>query len=118
MHVALILGEHASMYKLNGENKLKKETKNHLNVMKMALNEWKSAKTEARDNSKLECKYFVTNHIESIILKGYNISKSYYYAGDLEGNDVRRLMSKGPTAFDGTCTCVSGVMTDAFIVDE
>ena len=34
------------------------------------------------------------NHIESVILNSHKTQKSCYYDGDLEGNDIIRLMSK------------------------
>lgn len=35
-----------------------------------------------------------------MILKSNRISRSCYYAGDLEGNDFRRLMAKGSVVFE------------------
>ena len=56
----------------------------------------KSAKKEDKDPSR----YAVANYIESVILKQHRISKSCYHAGDLEGNDIRRLMGNGLTIFE------------------
>lgn len=54
-------------------------------------------------NTKLQNKdlnlYKVTNHIDSIILKEHNITKSCYHCGDLEDNDIRTLMVKGKQVF-------------------
>ena len=39
------------------------------------------------------------NHVESVMLKFYKIAKSCYHAGNLEGNDIRRLVAKGIVVF-------------------
>ena len=39
------------------------------------------------------------NYTVSVMLKFYKITKSYYDAGDLEGNDTRRLIAKGIVMF-------------------
>ena len=39
------------------------------------------------------------NLVESSILKRCRISKSCYHSGDLEGNDVRRIMAQGCIIF-------------------
>lgn len=46
------------------------------------------------------------NHIETVMLKSHRISKSCYHAGDLEGNDIRRLMAKGTVVFEEIRRCL------------
>ena len=40
------------------------------------------------------------------MLKSHKITKSYYHAGDLKGNNMRRLMAKGSTVFNDIKTCL------------
>ena len=46
------------------------------------------------------------NHIETVMLKSHRISKSCYHAGDLEENDICRLMAKGTVVFEEIRRCL------------
>ena len=46
------------------------------------------------------------NHTKTVILKSHKITKSYYHAGDLEGNNMQRLVTKGLTIFNNIKTCL------------
>ena len=54
------------------------------------------AKAENNDPSRNQ----VLNHIESTFFKKYETQKPCYHAGDLEGNDARRLMGKFMIVFN------------------
>ena len=81
------------------KTKARDEAETNLNELKKHLAQCRKAYTKTKSDNKNPNRYEVINHIESVILKMYKISKSCYHAGDLEGNDVRRLMSKGKIVF-------------------
>ena len=69
-------------------------------IIRKTLNDCKSVETKARSDNSDASKFLVTSHVESITLKSHNIKKSCCHGGDLEGNDIRRLMSKGAKVFE------------------
>ena len=75
------------------------EAETNLNELKKDLAECRKAHAQAKSDNKNPNRYEVINHIESVILKMHKISKSCYHAGDLEGNDIRRLIMKGKIVF-------------------
>ena len=67
---------------------------------KSNFNNCKAVEIEARKNNKDSSKYLIMNHIECVILKNHRISKSCYHGGDLQGNDIQRLIARGLVVFD------------------
>ena len=54
----------------------------------------------ARNNNKDAPQCLIMNHIETKTLNSHKISKYCYHSCDLQGNDVRILMSRGIVVFD------------------
>lgn len=84
---------------IKSKTKTRDEAETNLNELKKDLAECRKAHAQAKSDNKNPNRYEVINRIESVILKMCKISKSCYHAGDLEGNDIRRLMSKGKIVF-------------------
>ena len=68
---------------------------------KKVLTECRKAEASAKAENSNSSQFMGINHIETVMLKLHRISKSCYHAGDLEGNDIRRLMAKGTVFFRG-----------------
>ena len=90
------LNEELIIIKANLDTKSKErdEAEKNAKLKKKELAECKSVKGEAKLNNVSSSKYACDNHIESVIIKSYEITKSCYHAGNLEGNNIRRLMDK------------------------
>ena len=58
------------------------------------------------------------NHIESMTLKKHKISRSCYHGGDLQGNDVRRLMVRGTIVFHEIKTYLNDHEPDDVSIEE
>ena len=74
--------------------------------LKKSFSECKAGEIEARKNNTSSSKHYITNHVESVILKKHNISKSCCHGGDLQGNDIRRLMTFGVVVFQEIGMCI------------
>ena len=84
---------------IKSKTKICAEAETNLNRLKKDLAECRKAHMQTKSHNINPNQYEVINYIESVILKIHKISKLCYHAGDLEGNDIRRLMSKGKIVF-------------------
>ena len=60
----------------------------------------KGVEAEVRKSNRDASQYLLMNHIECMILKRYQISKSCYYKGDVQGNDIYRLIARDLVVFE------------------
>ena len=75
---------------------MKNDAKDSLDFHNKNLKKHKEKERIAKSkNEEDQGRFLATNHIDTVILKNYNISKSYYHGSDLECEDTRRLMSTG-----------------------
>ena len=63
--------------------------------LRKSLSMCKTAKVEAMKSNTIGSRNVMTKHVESAIMSRCEIQKSCYNGGDLEGNDIKRIMSKG-----------------------
>jgi len=84
------------------KSKERDEAEINVKLKKKELSECKAVEAKAKSHNTSESKHACANHIESTILKHHKITKSCYHGGDLEGNDIRRLMAKGTVVFEET----------------
>ena len=77
-----------------------------------------NAEVEARKRDRIASKYCIVNHIEREILSRHKISKSCYHGGDLEGNNIRSIMSMGSLVFEDACRCLQVHRPSHVKVDE
>ena len=68
-----------------------------LEELKKVLNE--KIQEEKDANEEYGKVYYVKNSIEKNILRKYKVTITHYHGGALEGNSIRRLMSKGDEIF-------------------
>ena len=78
----------------------KDEAEKNMNECQKRWKEYKAIETKTKSENKDASKNKILNHIESVILNSHRISRSYYHARDLEGNDIRRLIAKGSVVFE------------------
>ena len=94
-------------------NKAEEEKKEYNSM----VTQCKQAEAEHKKNSGITRKA-VMHEMESTILKSHKISRSCYNGGDLEGNDVRRLMAKGTEVFGEIASFLKTVKPECISDDE
>ena len=60
-----------------------------------ALSDCESYEVETRKENNENHRDRVMNHTESLTLSTRSMQKPWHHAGDLESNDIKRLMPKG-----------------------
>ena len=80
--------------------KIRDDLDNAAKLKRKDWNDCKKKEAKAESDNKNPFSHKVTNHIETVMLKSYKMSKSSYHSGDLEGNNTRRLMSRGSVVFN------------------
>ena len=70
--------------------------------LKIDYDKCKGVEAEARKNSKDASQHLLMNHFQCVMLKKHHTSRSCYHGGDLQGNDIRRLMARGLVVFEET----------------
>ena len=60
----------------------------------------KGVEAKVRKNNKDISQYLLMNHIDFMILKRHQISRQCYHRGDLQGNNICRLITKGLVVFE------------------
>ena len=92
--------------KIAEKSKLRDDLEKTLKDLKTDYEKRKGIEAVARKNDKDASKHLLMNHIECVMLKRHRISRSCYHGGDLQGNDVRRLMARGIVVFEEIKACL------------
>ena len=104
--------------KIKDKIKIRDDLDNAAKLKRKDWNDCKKKEAKAESDNKNPSSHKVTNHIETVMLKSHEISKSSYHAGDLEGNDIRRLMSRGLVVFNEIRMCLRVHRPDNVSADE